>query len=134
MSGVQQAIVILNLSIFFKKVVRLITGNNIHFDPDRAHLHSTPLFHETGILKIYDIYKLQIAKFVFTCLNSTSPRQFPNYFSYVSNIYNTTSSDKKLLRTTKCGLNIKYSGATIWNDIPIEIREGSSNNIFKNFV
>ena len=122
--------------ILQKRIVRLITGNNIHFDPDRAHLHSTPLFHETGILKIYDIYKLQIAKFVFTCLNYTSPIQILNCFTYVSNIYNTTSSNKKLLRTpmvrtTKYGLNsIKYSGATIWNGIPIEICEGSSNNIF----
>ena len=32
------------LHILQKRIVRLITGNNIHFDPDRAHLHIIPLY------------------------------------------------------------------------------------------
>ena len=50
-----------------RRTVRLTTGNE-HFDPDGARIHSTPLFHETGNLKIYDVYKFQIGKFVFTLL------------------------------------------------------------------
>ena len=79
-------------------MVRLITGNE-HFDPDRARIHSTPLFHETGILKICDIYNFQIAKFVFTCLNCIIPVQLINYFTSVSNLYYTTSSNKTILNT-----------------------------------
>ena len=78
-----------------------------------------------------------MAKFVFTCLNVSSPLQFFNYFVYVYNQYNITSSNKKLLRatmvrTTKYGLNsIKYCGATTWNNIPIEIHECHSINTLK---
>ena len=58
-----------------------------------------------------------IAQFVFSCLNFTSPPQFHDYFVHVSNHYNTISSKDKLLRTprvrtTKYGLNsVKYVGA-----------------------
>ena len=113
---------------------------DISINPDGSRIHSSPLFYETGILTVYDIFKLQLCIFVFKCLNHYNPSQFSNYYSYVSDHYNTSSSRTKLLRTpmvrtSKYGLNsIKYLGAKIWNDIPLELREGSSANLFKTIL
>ena len=102
------------LHVLQKKAVRLIT-NNHSINPDGSRIHSSPLFCETGILTIYDIFKLQLGIFVFKCLNHYNPPQFSNYYS--SDHYNTSSSRKKLLRTqmvrtSKYGPNsIKYLGA-----------------------
>ena len=74
---------------------------------------------------------------MFSCLNFTSPPQFHDYYIYVSNHYNTTSSKNKLLRTpsvrtTRYGLNsVKYAGAAQWNKIPMEIRDSNSITSFK---
>ena len=127
------------LHVLQKRAVRLIT-NNDSINPDGSRIHSSPLFYETGILTIYDIFKLQLAIFIFKCLNHYNPPQFSNYYSYVSDDYNTSSSRKKLLRTpmartSKYGLNsIKCLGAKIWNDIPLELRESSSANLFKTIL
>ena len=104
--------------------------------PESIHL----LFSMKQAFLQYDIFKLQLAIFVFNCLNHYNPPQFSNYYSYVSDHYNTSSSSKKLLRTpmvrtSKYGLNsIKYLGAKIWNDIPVELRESSSANLFKTIL
>ena len=77
------------LHVLQKRDVRLIT-NNDSINPDGSRIHSSPLFYETGILTIYDIFKLQLAIFVFKCLNHYNPPQFSNYYSYVSDHYNTS--------------------------------------------
>ena len=45
------------LHVLQKRAVRLIT-NNDSINPDGSRIHSSPLFYETGILTIYDIFKL----------------------------------------------------------------------------
>ena len=79
------------------KAVRIITHNNGYIGLVVPLAHSAPLFHETGPLNIYDIFKFQICKFVFSCFNFTSPPQFHDYYIHVSNHNNTISSKNKLL-------------------------------------
>ena len=66
------------LFVLQKRAVRIITHNNEYICLAGQLAHSAPLFYETGRLNIYDIFKSQIAKFVFSCLNFTSPPQFYN--------------------------------------------------------
>ena len=58
-----------------KKIVRMITYNdNFPIIPGPL-AHTPPLFHKLKILKIYDIFKLQVGKFVFESLNNIGPAQ-----------------------------------------------------------
>ena len=113
-----------------KKVVRIITFND-HFT------HSLPLFSSLKILTIYDIYKIELSKFVYDCLNKLNPIQFHDYFTFSTTTLNTavSRSDKlktPQVRTTTYGLkSIKYDGAVIWNNISLPIRSRTSSKIFK---
>ena len=116
------------IHVLQKKFVRIITFNRTVFSNDGPPIHSFPLFNELKILTIFDIFKLEIIKFVYDSLNNNNPNQFNNYFTYPSNQYNTLSNRQNNLnipqvRTTTYGLkSIKYSGAIIWNAIPFSIR------------
>ena len=123
-----------------KKFVRIITFNRTVFTNDGPPTHSSPLFKHLKILTIFDIFKLEIIKFVYDSLNNNNPNQFINYYTYPPNQYNTSSNRQNNLnipqvRTTTYGLrSIKYSGAIIWNDIPFLIRDTTTsrkNILFK---
>ena len=87
------------LCVLQKRSVRIITHNNGYIGLVGPLAYSAPLFHETGLLNIYDIFKFQFSKFVFSCLNLTSSPRFHDYYIHVSNHYNTISSKNKLLNT-----------------------------------
>ena len=73
------------LYILQKRAVRIIIHNNGYIGLVGPLAHSDPLFHETGLLNIYNIFEFQISKFVFSCLNFTSPPQFHDYYIHVPN-------------------------------------------------
>ena len=126
------------IHVLQKKFVRIITFNRTVFTHDGPPIHSIPLFKELKILTIFDIFKLEIIKFIYDSLNNINPNQFKNYFSYSSNNYNTLSNRLNNLkipqvRTTTYGLkSVKYSGAIIWNNIPFSIRTTISSR--KNMI
>ena len=116
-----------------------------------------PLFKKTEILKLEDIYKLNIAKFVYMTLCGECPSIFSDWFVYISDIhsYATTSSSTISkthyfdtgtefptfsLYTPKSKLVnygdklIKVSGPNIWNSLPTYIQEASSIHTFKNHI
>ena len=49
---------------------------------------SNPIFLELGILKIYDVFKLQVIKFMFDSLSFNTPTIFWNWFTLNHTIYN----------------------------------------------
>ena len=80
--------------ILQKKAVRILT-NNYHFPLEPGTLvSSNPLFKDLEILKVSDIYKLHVAKFIFSCLSFDSPIIFHDWFILNHNIhnYNTVSN------------------------------------------
>ena len=99
---------------------------------------SDPLFFRLGFLKVHDIFKLKIAKFVFKSLNNDTPLTFHDWFTLTSHIhrYNTRSkftnidseSETRTLfihyaRTTHYGMKlIKVLGSRIWNQLPPFLR------------
>ena len=124
-----------------KTAVRIIS----HKDSAPGPLYPTDsLFHLLEILKIHDIFKLQVSKFIFNCINSNVPTNFQNWFKFNYNVhsYNTRSAFfdidndvdidnainsntlfRRNARTTHCGLKLlKVSGPKMWNLIPNHIR------------
>ena len=111
--------------------------------------HTFPLFSELSILKLKDIYDLQLVCFVYDCLYDISPKQFHPWFKLItdnhdqatrSNTANIeTGSNKTTLgnnlfvpyaRTT-CGIrSIRVKGPAHWNKIPHNICSVQSRIIF----
>ena len=70
-----------------KKIVCLITFNDKFPVIPGPLVHTPPLFHELKTLKIYDIYKLQVGKFVYESINQVGPSQAILRFLKASEIH-----------------------------------------------
>ena len=110
---------------------------------------SGPFFVRMSTLKVTYIYKYQISKFIFKCINRQAPISFQNWFTlnYEKHRYNTrlnidinTNENIKNLyvpyaRTTNYGLKqIKTDGPRIWNAIPNHIKNIKSISLFLNHL
>ena len=118
--------------ILQERILKIITFN-------KGTVSSAPLFDSLQILKLSDLFKLQVTSFVYECLNSLAPIYFREYFTSIQSIHSIgTRQSKKgdlyALRcnTTQYGLrSIHYSGVRIWNSLPVEIRNSQSLPNFK---
>ena len=109
---------------------------------------SNPLFLELQILKVNDIFMLQIAKFIHKCINMNIISNFNQWFLLNrevhahmtrSNFDNSSMGTNNLFipygRTSNYGLKkLKVSGPKIWNSLPSDIRNIKSLIKFKNAV
>ena len=146
--------------ILQKKAVRILTGNKYFqiYGEDAAPLpRSEPLFKTLEILKFDDIFKVSIAKFVYSSLARENPSVFWAWFTYSHLIHNyATSSSTQVNRThyfdvgtventrflfTKRSHLVNYGGKmiqvygpTLWNSLPKEIHDCSSLSTFKDKV
>ena len=125
------------LLILQKKFLRMKTYNDQHNEFHELP-RSDPIFSNEKILKIYDIYKLQLGKFVFESNNNIGPSQFHNMFNPVTNIhqYNTRYSSSgnfffTHVHTSQYGLkNITNSGTRLWSSLPQSIKNSPSKYVF----
>ena len=84
-------------------------------------------------MKVEDIYKYQVSKFVFKCLNQTTPEQVQNWYKLNHEIhgYSTRANFNvnygiiinnlflPSTRTTNYGLKqLRVNGPRIWNELP----------------
>ena len=91
------------------------------------------------LLRITDVFQLKLLTFVFETVNRISPRCFDDFFLLNSSVheYNTRQASKGDLflaqkNTLQYGLNsIRYKGAKLWNEIPVELRSSYSKASFK---
>jgi len=88
-----------------------------------------PLFLKYKILSINQLFKFEMAKFMFLCRKSNLPQTFDLYFKYIDEIspYSTRKSARKefylpLYKTTRIQKCIKFIGVKICNEIPNKIR------------
>ena len=118
-----------------KKVIRAITFND-SFSPSES------LFLKLGLLKMDDIFMLQLASFVYACISRLAPPVFDNYLNYISNIHD--HSTKQATRgdifverknTMQYGIkSVRYAGTKSWNTVPTEIRRSPSISTFRSNV
>ena len=138
------------IAILQKRAIRIITHNNtLPLVPGPLH-QTNNLFYQLKILKIEDIFKLQVSKFIFDCLNFNTPVIFHNWFTLRCTIHNhstrstiidienlVNSNDLFILygRTTHYGLKLlKVYGPKLWNLIPNNIRCKPSVYSFANHL
>ena len=131
--------------ILQKMVMRLMTFNDI-FPSTPGPLRPTdPIFVTLNCMKVEDIHKYQVAKFVFKCLHVTTPVQFHNWYKlnnqihehYTRSNYNVNDGiiinnlSVPTARTTNYGLKqLKVSGTRIWNELPFYLKNAPSLNLF----
>jgi len=113
------------------KAVKVIGGASWQ---DRA----TPYYSKLQILKICDLFQLELASFMYKFKNKQLPFTFLHYFQETSTICSkqlrSTTNQNYFLpryRTKKIQRSIKFQGAKIWNSINAEIRKSSSIKMFK---
>ena len=131
--------------ILQKRVMRLMTFNDV-FPSIPGPLRPTdPIFVTLCCMKVEDIYKYQVAKFVFKCLHTITPVQFHNWYKLNNQIHehytrsNYNVNDGIIInnlfvptaRTTNYGLKqLKVSGTRIWNELPSYLKNAPSLYIF----
>ena len=108
------------LFLLQKRAVRLICNESFL-------AHTDPLFFRTGILKLHDIYKLNIALYMFDARHSGI---FDRNHHYATRSYQELNPFSNRLTVTENSLRV--CGPIIWNSIPQEIRNVPSVSIFKN--
>jgi len=105
------------LIIAQKKIIRLIMGANYNANTE-------PLFKSLGILKLPDIYKLQIIKFVTSYLSHKLPPTLMNMFTLL-NINNPRATRQRVAyrlrmpktRTIVATRSINNMGPKVWNTV-----------------
>ena len=134
--------------ILQKRAMRLMTFNDKYPTVCGPLISSGPIFAKLETLKVTDIFKYQVSKFIFKCINKLAPVNFHNWFEFNHNRqeYGTRSNimitnDDKIIkinnlfipavRTTHCGLSqLKVNGPRVWNSLPTEIKNITFTNVF----
>ena len=104
-----------SLVLLQKRIIRIITGS-------KRFAHTDPLFKELGLLKLVDINKFLIGKFMFRWYHDKVPDIFHDKFDFVKDIHshNTRQKDHLYGPTMKNerGKNrFTFRGPIIWNEI-----------------
>ena len=104
-----------------KRALRMITGS-----PFLAHTHM--LFKSNNILKLKDVYKLEVIKFVWQEMRSESPII---QFMFVADHHQYNVRNRLNLRPPEATLNLKKMwlsniGCIIWNTVPEHLRNSLS--------
>ena len=100
-----------------KKIIRIINGS-------KYDAHSEPIFKKLNILKLDDIYKLNVAKYCHNYFSSTLPSHLLTLFSIVPDLheYATRHNTRHTLkihrpRTVTTSQHILCNGPKIWNSL-----------------
>ena len=139
--------------ILQKKAVRAMTGHRWYqtYGNPGPLTPSDPLFKSLGILKIYDVYKLSVGKFIYSSLSHLSPPLFWSWFSInnekatrsntiisqinffdVGTTKQTLTLHRKPYKKDTYGAKmIQVLGPVLWNEFPENVRDADSKGIFK---
>lgn len=114
------------------KIIRYMTHS-----PESSNIFLQ--YNALEILTVDELYIQEVAKFMYRSQNSTLPASFDEYFQNINHGHNTRSSSNHNLSTprprTELGkISLKYVGTKIWNDLPPNIRNAKSMDIFKDQI
>ena len=145
-----------NIVVLQNKAIRIMSGVQyfqIYGQAPGPLPSSEPLYRKLEILKFNDIFKLNVANFVYSTLDFASPSIFHEWFCFQHEIHhhNTRMSTEVtrseyfdvgevsptlMLHERKCNNNygkktMKVLGPLIWNNIPQQILKSISYTCFK---
>ena len=114
------------------KAVRIIT-----FAP-YGNLDLRPAYNQLKLLTLEDTYKLEIAKFTYKSKNEMLPITIGNQFNVSSEHIDHHYFVRNRQRTARVQCNsrtgeksVQYKSLHLWNNLPAEIKNSESLNVFK---
>lgn len=117
------------LIVLQKKIVRVIMNSEYN-------AHSEPLFKTLKILKVSDVYKIHVAKYVFSFLKCLLPNVLTDMFQIMGNrnvYYTRQLKTSKLkvprIRTSLSARSLTNMGPKIWNPIDSKLYLKVTNHI-----
>ena len=93
-----------------------------------------PIYYELNLLKLRNIYKLEVLKFVYKFRARLLPSSFADYFHSAPEIHMPTRFSKSnnlalpTFYTSGAQRSIRYQGCKIWNELPAEIKSKNKIN------
>ena len=110
------------ITVIQKKMIRAL--NSLPYNS-----HTGPYFKDMKLLKVEDMYKLQIGLNIHTGISR-------NELTFISEIHNYNTRNRNNLRTpgvhlSRSQMNWKFRGIQLWNSIPEYIKQCSSRNLCK---
>ena len=117
------------LQIMQNKLMRLLLNKDPTYSTNQLHK-------ELRILKVSDIHRHFTLKFVYKCLSGDVIQNFANYFATRENVHNHNTRyiqhiQRPQIRTELGRSSTHYTAATLWNELPVDIKQSSSDYIFK---
>ena len=113
------------------RAARVLTYSN--YDADAGHL-----FELLGWKNLASQQKIQRATMVYKSLHGLAPDYLCSKFERQETAYNLRDSENKLNvslpRTNYFKNSFSYSGATLWNSLPRNIRQAESLKLFKRLI
>ena len=114
-----------------KKALRAISH-------EHPRSHTLPVFKTLKLLGLQDVFQFKMLSFLFESVNKMNPMYFHNFFTCTSSIHehDTRHSYRDVFLAHKNSLqyvlkSIRYVGAKMWNDLPVELRNSPSKYSFK---
>ena len=95
------------------------------------------LYYDQKILKLDDIFTLELGKFCFSFYNNLLPEAFNDIYTKTSFIHSHNTRNSNITfylsnQNNKAGFNsLNYLGAKVWNSIPNDIKEVKRLECFK---
>ena len=93
-------------------------------------MSTNPQYYKLGILKLPELYTLEIAKLMHQYSHHTLPQSFSTFFTLISSVhkrFTRAKTENELyipkFSTARSQKSFKYQGAEIWNSIPTEIKQ-----------
>lgn len=113
------------LSLMQKRIIRNITNS-------KYNEHTDPLFKRLGVLKVNQLYKLKMSKFMFKVSKNEMPKPINNLYKSNTSIHGYETRQRNhphisYRRTHLASKQINHKGPEIWQEIPYHIK--LSNNI-----
>ena len=103
-----------------KKTIRAITHSNYN-------AHTDPLFKTLSILKLKDVYTLEIGKFMYKHANSALPQPLMNMFILNQQIHSHNTRHQNdphctSRRTKQAANSVIHKGPEVWNTFPNKLK------------
>ena len=118
-----------------KRLLKFCIPKNHNYVMQGISLEPITHYHIFHKLTIYGMRNLQLAKFMYNQLYITTFSQFQPFLQRNDTLYQYNTRNKHNLHTTTISSNkerysvLKY-GTSLWNNIPIHIRNSPSIHIF----
>ena len=117
------------INLLQKRVIRIINREAYDAPTD-------PIFKDLNILKLNDIYLLQLGIFMYKYQNNLLPINFANSFLRTDQVHNYNTRASRLFYVPSCRTNIRkftvnYQGLCFYNSIDADIRNVASISLFQ---